>query len=157
MGSSDASSTMTTTAITAVMSYFVSFVLDQATGAIGPAGIALCVAVGGASGFVGYLYGFGRGISAPRVPSPSRRAVNGFTKSKARAILAAAYSDSEIPIDNYRDAVLTSVILDDGVFIASGTRVCGIEGPVEKFTITDQWRAFLKSPRNRKLIEKAAA
>lgn len=118
--------------------------------------MALCCVVGAVAGFAGYLYGYGRGISAPNPPVPSKRAVRGFSKKKAQAVLAAARTDGMVPIKGFESVVIASVQQSDGIFLAMGTSISGVRGPVEEFTISDQWRAFLKSERNMRLVDDAA-
>lgn len=112
-----------------------------------------CVAVGAIAGFLGFQFGYGRGASSPNPPRHSRRAVKGFSKAKARAVLAANESDSMIKVGEHSDAVWLSAMQNEGVFLASGTQINGNPGQIEEFTITDQWRAFLRKPMNKRAVE----
>lgn len=85
-----------------------------------------------------------------------RAMVRGFSRAKARAVLLAFETDGMADVGDCELEVLGSIQAHEGVFVMEAMSLCGVTRTGTRYSITDAWRAWLKSPRNLRLVERAA-
>ena len=86
--------------------------------------------------------------SAREAELAHRRAmVAGFSRSKARAVLAAHASDGMADVGPYELEVIGSIQAREGVFVMEAVSMCGVTRTGRRYGLTDAWRAFLDDPK----------
>ena len=85
-----------------------------------------------------------------------REMIRGFSRTKAHAVLLAFETDGMADVGEYELEVLGSIQAHEGVFVMEAMSLYGITRTGTRYSITDAWRAWFKSPRNLRLVEQAA-
>lgn len=92
-----------------------------------------------------------------RTDRDRRKLVRGFSQGKARAILATYGVDGQVKATDDLNDVLKSFYAREGIFEVNpklspfGDKTYG-----PYYNLTDEWRAFLKRPWNRRALKMAA-
>ena len=85
-----------------------------------------------------------------------REMIRGFSRAKARAVLLAFETDGMADVGDHELEVIGSIQAHEGVFVMEAMSLYGVTRTGTRYSITDAWRAWLKSPRNLRLVEWAA-
>lgn len=82
--------------------------------------------------------------------------IRGFSRAKARAIIEAYESDKYIEVGEYDTEIVASIQNNEGIFLREAWKAYGMSIAGSKYSIKDDWRAFLRSNANMAALKEVA-